>query len=61
MSNTLDGDEVHAIILLVISGDLVAVNSIFGLPLSPRLGHRPVEVLDPLLGSISANCTISVS
>jgi hypothetical protein len=40
---------------------LVAIDSIYSLPLSHCLGHGPIEVLDPLLGAISANCTISIS
>jgi hypothetical protein len=61
VSNAFDCDEVHAIILLVVARDLVAIDSIYSLPLSPCLGHRPIKILDPLLGTVGWNCSISIT
>jgi len=56
MANTLDGDEVEAVVLLDVAGHLT-----LGEPWTPVFLNSPVETLDPLLRAIGWNGTISVT
>jgi len=56
VSNSLDGDEIKAIIRLFVTGDLRFIN-----PRGPWGGDFPVELLDPSFGTKCWDSAICVS
>ena len=56
MADTLDGDELEAVVLLGVAGNLA-----IGEPWSVGIDNRPVELLDPLLGAVGGDGTIGIA
>lgn len=61
MANTLDRNEVKAIVALHEAVDLVAVHGILDLPLGPGRRDVPLETFNPLLGAVGRYTAISIS
>ena len=56
MADTLDCNELKAIVLLN-----VPTNLSVGEPRSPEVNNRPVQDLNPSFGAISSDCAIGVA
>lgn len=56
VANTLDGDELEAVVLLGVTRHLAV-----GVPWSPCVDNGPAEGSLPHLGTVGGNCTIGVA